>query len=347
VVPSVTRTLSLLLALGVSCIAAGETKGPPPNPTALHDGSPAPGPFVVVSPRYGRDPYGCFLTNIKTGVITVRMLGGEERQEIASEIASIRFNPEDMPPPPPHERRGPGGPLPRDGLRDGPREGRDGRDGPRDGPPRNEFGDGPPPRDGRPPRDGPPPRDDGPDAMRGPGPGPKGDGPRFNFRPLNGKGRPSDATQRRMKELQDKEQNEKLTDGEADELRRLREDGPLFPATTPRWWRVATARSAARQAAKTGKLDAHIESMQTRIQNADTVADATDALIMLGHAYIQRDGPVFTEIIKKVQTDIGSIKNERVRQDLKDHPPELMEVLREQKNNAAEPAPKTEPATKN
>jgi hypothetical protein len=292
---------------------AGETKGPPPHPQAMHDGSPAPGPFVVVAPRYGRSPYACFLTGIQSGVITVRMLGGEERQEVVSEIASIRFNPEDLPPPP-HERMrdfGPGGPPPRDG-------------GPRDGPP-PPPGEGPPPRDNF--RDGPPPKD----------------GPRFGPRMQGGKPRLGDNV-RRLKELQDKEQNEKLTDAELDELQRLRDEGPLFPPNTPRWWRVTTARSAARQAAKAGKLDAHIEAMRGRMQNAENVAEATDGLIMLSHAYIQRDGPVFTDIIRKIQTDIAGIRNERVRQDLKDNPPEMMEVLREQKANNPEPAKTPEPA---
>jgi hypothetical protein len=136
---------------------------------------------------------------------------------------------------------------------------------------------------------------------------------------------------RRMKELQEKEQNDKLSEGEAEELRHLRDDGPLFPASTSRWWRVATARSAARQAAKAGKLDQHIEAMQKKLQGAESAIDASDALIMLSHAYVQRDGPVFNEIIKKLQADIGTIKNDRIRQDTKDHPLEFMEVLREQK----------------
>jgi len=322
------RSFALFAALLTLAAVAGETKGAQALPQAMHDGSPAPGPFVVVSPRYGRSPYACFLTGIQSGVITVRMLGGEERQEVVSEIASVRFNPEDIPPPP-HDRNrdfGPGGP-------------REPRDGPGGGPPPH---DGPPPRDGRPPRDGPPPRDEFPPQDTNRGPGPKADGPRF-LRPQNGKPRLGENV-RRLKELQDKEQNEKLADGEVEELQRLRDEGPLFPPNTPRWWRVTTARSAARQAAKAGKLDTHIEAMRERMQNAENVAEANDGLIMLGHAYIQRDGPVFTDIIRKIQTDVSGIRNERVRQELKEHPPELMEVLREQKANNTEPEKKPEPA---
>jgi hypothetical protein len=283
-------SLLSLFIFGFSNVEAGERGEWPPR--AMRNGDPLPGPLVEVSPR-GKPAYAACLTKFKDGLITLTMFGGETRQEVASEIATLRFNPENPPGPP---RRREDGPPPYD-----------------DRPPRPEDGRPPPPKGRDFNDDDLPPPKDGKDAKDG--------------------RRPGEMLLRRLRALQDREQREELTVEEVDELRRMRETVQLFPNNTSSVWRVSTARQAARQAARAGKLDEHIQSMQKKMWDAANYNEVRDALVMLGHGYVQRDGADFPAVVKKLQADIANIKNPNLREEFQKHPPDMIEFLREPKND--------------
>jgi hypothetical protein len=106
---------------------------------------------------------------------------------------------------------------------------------------------------------------------------------------------------------------------------------PLFPPNVAGSWRISTARHAARQAARAGKLDEHIVAMQKKLWEGSTYSEVNDALIMLARGYLERDGADHPVVIKKLQADVANIKNQNLKEEFQKHPPDFTEILREPK----------------
>ncbi|HYF52409.1 MAG TPA: hypothetical protein VEJ63_23585 [Planctomycetota bacterium] len=127
----------------------------------------------------------------------------------------------------------------------------------------------------------------------------------------------------RLRQLNQKDRDGRISAAEAEELKKLRERGPILP----KLGKVKIADENARLEASKGRIENYINTLQSRLKNADTDDDVKDAMLALGMAYRQKSIPG-NKIGEMLRADAETIIDPKVRERAKERTQELADFLK-------------------
>jgi len=127
----------------------------------------------------------------------------------------------------------------------------------------------------------------------------------------------------RLRHLNQRDRDGRLSEAEESELKKLRERAPMLP----RLGKIKTAEEVARTEFSKGRSENYINTLRARLKNAVGDDDAKDAVLALIFAYRQKAMPP-ARIIEAVKADMDTITSTKVRERAKDKIPDYTEFLK-------------------